>query len=159
MSTRWLFWTLAVDLCISKTYNVYVLWSLQCKQFVRISLICTACIFTLLTKEIALFVNFTKMKRGQLSEYSVILIVFQLSFWLQSHLENFLHMLCRCCGHLKCSPGSDLSSALWIITVRHIEKVLHTPFRLTVKKRTPESAFDLYFSDSKSLFWVTLTHP
>ena len=60
MSTRWLFWTLAADLCIFKTYHAYVLCSLHCQQFIGIHLLHTARIFAFLSKKKALFVDFPK---------------------------------------------------------------------------------------------------
>ena len=76
MSTRRLLWTLAADLCILKTYHAYVLCCLQYQQFIGINLTRTACIFSVLIKNKAIFVDFIKMKRGKLSENSIILAVF-----------------------------------------------------------------------------------
>ena len=54
-------------------------------------------------------------------------------FWLQSHVDNFLHTLWQCSGYLKCSFRSGVSSALWIKVIRYVEKVVDTPFRFSVE--------------------------
>ena len=64
------------------------------------------------------------------------------SFWLQSHVENFLHMLWWCSGYILCSPRSALSSILWILVIQRLENIRH-PY---LKKLSPHLPFESYFS-------------
>ena len=49
ISTIWMFWTLATDLCILKTYDANILCFLQCQKSIRIILAYTTPIFEVLT--------------------------------------------------------------------------------------------------------------
>ena len=52
---------------------------------------------------------------------------------LQPSLNYVLDTFWVQCRYLACAPGSGLSIALWIMTVRQVQTKRHTPFRFTVE--------------------------
>ena len=93
MSTRWLFWTLASDLCIFKTYHTYVLCSLHYQQFIGINLLRIARIFAFLSKETALFVDFLKWSVKICQKILSFCLIFGKSLTSEPPRKFFTHLM------------------------------------------------------------------